>query len=99
MKNSSHIDSASIERIAELSKLSLSAEQKDDIINQLTNIISSIDVINSLDLDDIEPLEHIVDLPDIFREDCVKDSLSIQDTLMNAPQKNETFFKVPKVLE
>lgn len=99
MKNSSHIDSASIERIAELSKLSLSAEQKDDIINQLTNIISSIDVINSLELDGIEPLEHIVDLPDIFREDCVKDSLSIQDTLMNAPQKNETFFKVPKVLE
>ena len=99
MKNSSHIDSASIERIAELSKLSVSAEQKDDIINQLTNIISSIDVINSLELDEIEPLEHIVDLPDIFREDCIKDSLSIQDTLMNAPQKNETFFKVPKVLE
>ena len=99
MKNSSHIDSASIERIADLSKLSLSAEQKDDIINQLTNIISSIDIINSLELDDIEPLEHIVDLPDIFREDCIKDSLSIQDTLKNAPQKNETFFKVPKVLE
>lgn len=99
MKNSSHIDSASIERIAELSKLSLSVEQKDDIINQLTNIISSIDVINSLDLDDIEPLEHIVDLPDIFREDCIKDSLYIEDTLKNAPQKNETFFKVPKVLE
>jgi aspartyl-tRNA(Asn)/glutamyl-tRNA(Gln) amidotransferase subunit C len=99
MKNSSHIDSASIERIAELSKLSLSVEQKDDIINQLTNIISSIDIINSLELDDIEPLEHIVDLPDIFREDCIKDSLSIEDTLKNAPQKNETFFKVPKVLE
>jgi aspartyl-tRNA(Asn)/glutamyl-tRNA(Gln) amidotransferase subunit C len=44
-------------------------------------------------------LEHIVDLPDIFREDCIKDSLPIQDTLKNAPQKNETFFKVPKVLE
>ena len=99
MKNSSHIDSASIERIAELSKLSLSVEQKDDIINQLTNIISSIDIINSLELDDIEPSEHIVDLPDIFREDCIKDSLSIEDTLKNAPQKNETFFKVPKVLE
>ena len=52
MKNSSHIDSASIERIAELSKLSLSVEQKDDIINQLTNIISSIDIINSLELDE-----------------------------------------------
>lgn len=96
MNNSSLIDSSSIERIAELSKLSLSIEQKDDIINQFKNIISSIDVINSLELDEVEPLEHIVDLPDIFREDCIKDSLSIQDTLKNAPKKMRHFSRFQK---
>lgn len=99
MNESHNINTATIERIAELARLALSAEQKEALTDQLKNIITSIDAINTLDLDNVEPLEHIMDLPDLFREDTIKPSLLLEETLKNAPKKNETFFKVPKVLE
>jgi aspartyl/glutamyl-tRNA(Asn/Gln) amidotransferase C subunit len=52
-----------------------------------------------LDLDGVEPMSHVLDLPNVFRDDISSESLSVKQALENAPNKNETFFKVPKVME
>lgn len=92
-------DSAIVARIAELAKLSFTEEEKEVFTREFGQILGAIEEINTLDLSGVEPLTHVLDLPDILRADESTPSLSVRDALKNAPQKNETFFKVPKVLE
>lgn len=88
-----------VKRIAELARLSLDESEIESFTSEFAAIVNSIDAINSLDLDDVEPMSHVLDLPNVFREDIATESLSVKEALANAPQKNETFFKVPKVME
>jgi len=46
----------------------------------------------------VEPLSHVIELEDAFREDVVKQGVSQEDALKNAPAKTDKFFKVPKVI-
>jgi aspartyl-tRNA(Asn)/glutamyl-tRNA(Gln) amidotransferase subunit C len=51
-----------------------------------------------MNLDGVEPLVHITESTNVFREDVPHTSLSRDEALSNAPKRNEGFFKVPKVL-
>ncbi|MDB4349792.1 Asp-tRNA(Asn)/Glu-tRNA(Gln) amidotransferase subunit GatC, partial [Omnitrophica bacterium] len=66
---------------------------------QLGNIISYIEKLNKVDTKDTPPTTHSLPLMNVFREDEVRDSLSVDKVLMNAPRKAESSFKVPKVIE
>lgn len=94
-----NIDRTTVERIAELARLSLDEQEIESFTSQFQAIVNSIDAINSLDLDGVEPMSHVLDLPNVFRDDISAPSLEVKEALENAPQKNETFFKVPKVIE
>ena len=49
--------------------------------------------------DDIQPMAHVLPVSNVFREDVVKESLSRELALSNAPLKDDGYFRVPKVLE
>jgi aspartyl-tRNA(Asn)/glutamyl-tRNA(Gln) amidotransferase subunit C len=85
--------------IALLSRLSLSAEELELFAGQLNNILGYIDKLNELDTTGIEPTSHVIPLENVFREDVVKPSLPREMTLMNAPDRTEEFFRVPKIIE
>lgn len=88
-----------VRNVANLANLEYSESELETLVPQFEKILSYIAVIDNLDLEGIEPLPHIIDELNYFREDEPKQSVSQIDALKNAPKKNDNFFKVPKVLE
>ena len=88
-----------VQRVATLARLRLTAAEEDRLTEQLDNILQYMDKLNQLDTSHIEPLAHVVDIVNAFREDKVTNRSNADALLANAPAKDETFFQVPKILE
>lgn len=87
-----------VEYIAELARLKFNDQELDSFTEDLNEVLTYIDKLNELNTDNIEPLSHPVEGSNAFREDIVKPSITTEDALKNAPDKDESFFKVPKVI-
>lgn len=92
------ISKETIDRIAELARLEFSDSEKEAFVEQFGKIIEYVNVIESINLEGVEPLKHISDAENVFREDVVMPSLPLEEALKNAPKRNESFYKAPKVL-
>jgi aspartyl-tRNA(Asn)/glutamyl-tRNA(Gln) amidotransferase subunit C len=88
-----------VEHIASLARLEFSEQEKVKLTHQLNQILAYMEQLNKLDTSNVEPLSHVIELSNVFRDDEVKPSLSPEEALKNAPAKTEKFFKVPKVIE
>ncbi|MEW6570910.1 MAG: Asp-tRNA(Asn)/Glu-tRNA(Gln) amidotransferase subunit GatC [Nitrospirota bacterium] len=88
-----------IEHIAMLARLRFSKEEKDVYGSQLSSILDYMDKLNELDTNDVEPTSHVLALSNVMRDDVPRDSISREDTLMNAPDCTEKFFRVPRIIE
>jgi len=86
------------EHIAELARLKFSKKELESFTHQLNQILEYVEKLNELDTENIEPLSHPVEGNNIFREDILKPSISRGEALKNAPDSDEEFFKVPKVI-
>ena len=89
----------SIEHLARLARLSVSENEKILFANQIDSILNYMDKLNELDTGNIEPTSHVILLSNVVREDLPKDSLDREDALMNAPDKTDKFYRVPKIIE
>lgn len=87
-----------VERIATLARLSFPDAEKEKLTHELNDILKYMEQLNSLDTSNIEPLSHVIELNNVFREDEVKPGVTREEALKNAPAKSEKFFKVPKVI-
>lgn len=87
-----------VEHVAALARLTLSEEEKITLTSQLNEILGYMEQLNTLDTSAVEPLAHVIDLPNVFREDVLRPGLTHEETLRNAPSSTEEFFKVPKVI-
>lgn len=97
MKN---IDRSLVKHIAHLSRLELDEKEIDLYSSQLTSILSYIDKLNQIDTEKIPPTSHaLATLKNVFRKDAPKQSISPEQALLNAPQKEGGFFKVPQIIE
>lgn len=88
-----------VERVAELSRLSFSEHEKNIFEVQFGKILHYIQTIENYDLAAVEPLTHIVTNQSSQGDDVPAECLTVDEALANAPKRNETFFKVPKVLQ
>ncbi|MEW6060517.1 MAG: Asp-tRNA(Asn)/Glu-tRNA(Gln) amidotransferase subunit GatC [Bacteroidota bacterium] len=87
-----------VEHIAKLAKLEFTDEEKEKFTHQLNQILHHMEKLNELDTSTVEPLSHVIELQNVFREDSVKPSISTEEALKNAPDKTDEYFKVPKVI-
>ncbi|MGZ3592313.1 MAG: Asp-tRNA(Asn)/Glu-tRNA(Gln) amidotransferase subunit GatC [Syntrophales bacterium] len=88
-----------VEYVAHLARLDFSEEEKVKFTSQLNDILLYMDKLNEADTAGIEPVSHAIALQNAFRDDTVKDSLSHELSLSNAPEVRGPFFRVPKVIE
>lgn len=88
-----------IEHIASLARLYLSEEEKELFGSQLSSILDYIGKLNELDTKDIEPTSHVLPLSNVMRDDIPRPSIPRKDALMNAPDRTNKFFRVPKIIE
>ncbi len=87
-----------VEYIANLARLEFKEEEKEKFTEQFNRILEYMNKLNELDTTNVEPLYHVIDIKNVFREDIVKPSYPREEILKNAPSKTEYFFKVPKVI-
>jgi len=93
------INRETVEYVAHLARIQLNPQELDKLALQLKDILGFIDKLSQLDLSEIKPTSHILPLNNVFREDKPQESLPIEKTLANTPQKEKSFFVVPKVIE
>jgi aspartyl-tRNA(Asn)/glutamyl-tRNA(Gln) amidotransferase subunit C len=87
-----------VDQLASLARLTFKPEEKEGIKTDLQKMISFIEKLNELDTTGVEPLLFMSDEVNILREDEVKGSITREEGLLNAPLKDDQFFKVPKVI-
>jgi len=93
------IDESQVRKVAKLARLELTEEEVAEFTGQLSAILGYVEKMNELNTDDVEPLAHCLPISNVFRKDCVKESLGTEKALANAPQRDDEFFKVPKILD
>jgi aspartyl-tRNA(Asn)/glutamyl-tRNA(Gln) amidotransferase subunit C len=87
-----------INKIANLARLEFNSEEKEDIKNDLQQMIGFINKLDELDTTGVEPLLHMSENINVLREDEVSGTISREEAFRNAPLHDEQFFKVPKVI-
>ncbi len=92
------ITKSDVEHVALLARLELSEEEKELYTKQLSDILEHAQTLNQLDTGDIPPTAHVLPLQNVFREDKVGDHLDPDKALSNAPDKEGSFFRVPKIV-
>jgi aspartyl-tRNA(Asn)/glutamyl-tRNA(Gln) amidotransferase subunit C len=90
---------AEVQRVAVLARLRLSDEAEIQLTAQLDNILSYMEKLNQVDTSDLAPFSHASDSVNAFREDKAINRPDTEALLANAPDRDATFFKVPKIIE
>ena len=88
-----------VDKLANLARLNFEPAEKAEIKRDLQKMISFIEKLNELDTTGVEPLLFMTDEVNVLREDEVKGSITREEGLLNAPVKDEQFFKVPKMIK
>lgn len=85
-------------KIAKLSKLEFNEAEIEKFQIDLNKIFEHMEELNSVDTTNVEPLFNVLDLKDRLRKDIVENSGLKKEILENAPNKDEDFIIVPKVV-
>jgi aspartyl-tRNA(Asn)/glutamyl-tRNA(Gln) amidotransferase subunit C len=95
----SEISPDDVRHIAMLSRLKLKDEEIESFTHELAAILGYMDQLMELDVEGVEPTAHAVTVQNVFREDVVRPSFEPDQALSNAPQRENSYFRVPKVLD
>jgi aspartyl-tRNA(Asn)/glutamyl-tRNA(Gln) amidotransferase subunit C len=92
------VNDALVEKLAKLAHLHFDESEKENIKADLQKMIAFIDKLNEIDTTGVEPLLHMSENTDHYREDVVQGTISREEALKNAPDHDGSFFRVPKVI-
>tara|TARA_Y100000589_G_scaffold283287_1_gene281270 strand:+ start:957 stop:1247 length:291 start_codon:yes stop_codon:yes gene_type:complete len=93
------IDIKTIEKLASLSKLKFTKEELDLILKDMSKMVDFINQLDEIDTEGVEPLIHVNEGFNNWREDEIREMLDQKEALSNSPIKDSTYFKLPKVLD
>ena len=93
------ITAEEVERVALLARLKLTPSEQSQLTLQLDAILEYMDKLNHLDTLEVEPFTHARNTAFALRADAVTNRPDPEALLANAPDRDGTFFKVPKILE
>lgn len=88
-----------IEYIEQLARIALTQEERTRYTTQIGDLLEHFETIGRVDVSEIEPMEHPMQLTNIWAEDISGPCLSVEDALLNAPMAFENQFVVPKIVE
>jgi aspartyl-tRNA(Asn)/glutamyl-tRNA(Gln) amidotransferase subunit C len=93
------ITNKDVQQVALLSRLEIPTEDMEQVTGELNAILDYMLVLNRVDTTGIEPTAHVLPLQNVMRPDQVAPSLPRELALANAPEQEEGYFKVPKIME
>lgn len=92
------ISSADVAYVAKLSHLSFDEQQAQDMAGKLGSILEYMQQLNEIDTTGVELTTHVLPINNVFREDVPGVQLSNDQALANAPEREDNFFRVPRIL-
>jgi aspartyl-tRNA(Asn)/glutamyl-tRNA(Gln) amidotransferase subunit C len=81
--------------VARLARLALTDEEIERLTGELGAILDAVGVVAELDLADVPPTSHPLDLVNVWDEDELRESLPLDDVFANAPDRDGDLFRVP----
>lgn len=88
-----------IDRIAELAKLKFEGTEREQLKKDFSKMLDMISIIEKQDVAGLEPLVYVNEEVNVLRNDEIKNQISKEEALKNAPDSDSDYFKVPKVLK
>lgn len=88
-----------IDRVAQLARIELTAEEKAEFSRQLGDVLHHIEKLSEVDVAGVEPTAHAYPVFNVWADDVAKPGLPVAAALRNAPAQRNNMFAVPKVLE
>ena len=92
------IDLNTVDKIASLAKLEFNGSEKEAIAQDMNKMLAFVDKLQEVDTEGVKPLIHITDEINVLRADVAKIEITQKEALKNAPKKDSTYFKIPKVI-
>ena len=89
------IDREQLLKVAHLARLELRDEEVERLGAQLNDILAAVSKVSELDLSDVPPTSHPLDVVNVWGADEPHESLPVEEALANAPEPEGTFFRVP----
>jgi len=89
------IDEQTVRHVAHLARLALTDEEVARLGGQLNDILAAVAKVSELELGDVEPTSHPLDLVNTWADDEPRPSLPLEDVFANAPAREGDFFLVP----
>jgi aspartyl-tRNA(Asn)/glutamyl-tRNA(Gln) amidotransferase subunit C len=81
--------------VAKLARLELSDDEVERLTGELGAILEAVGKVAELDLSDVPPTSHPLDLVNVWRDDEPHDSLGLDEVFANAPEREGDLFRVP----
>lgn len=88
-----------VRHVARLARIAISDEEVKRYQGQLERILDYVNKLKEKDTSSVKPTAHPYDIANVWREDEAKPFAHLQDLFKNAPEMEETFYKVKKVIE
>ena len=82
-------------KVARLARLELTDVEVARFQEQLSAILDAVSKVSELDLSDVPPTAHPLEIQNAWAEDEVQPSLSLDDVFANAPDRDGDLFRVP----
>jgi aspartyl-tRNA(Asn)/glutamyl-tRNA(Gln) amidotransferase subunit C len=88
-----------VAHVAHLARLKLSEAEQEQFTAQLGAILDYMEQLNEVPTEGIEPTSHVMDLVNVFREDRVRQTVTVEALLQNAPESAHQYVVVPRIVE
>jgi aspartyl-tRNA(Asn)/glutamyl-tRNA(Gln) amidotransferase subunit C len=89
------IDREQLLHVARLARLELREDEVERLEGQLNDILAAVSKVSELDLSDVPPTSHPLDVVNVWEPDEPRPCLPVDEALANAPEREGNFFKVP----
>ena len=93
------VDTATVKRVARLARIAVADDKAEELKGRLNAILGFVEQLNEVDVEGVEPMVSVVPIAMKKREDRVTDGGKADDVTANAPESDDHFFVVPKVVE
>ncbi|MDX1541643.1 MAG: Asp-tRNA(Asn)/Glu-tRNA(Gln) amidotransferase subunit GatC [Geminicoccaceae bacterium] len=93
------LDEATVARIARLARIEVEDDQLAPLAGELSHIMGWIEQLGEVDTSAVPPMTSVARMKLVMRADEVTDGERVEDVLGNAPEREEGYFVVPKVVE
>lgn len=94
-----HVDEDTVKRIARLARIKVSDGEAKSLVDELSGILDWVEQLDEVDTSAIDPMTRVVPIELKQRKDEVTDGGYPDKIVANAPEREDHFFVVPKVVE